>query len=68
MKGNLGFEGWRGAGERYFVIFLVVGRLFGRFFGDGSNEIGYRRLRSWKMGGRRLEYGRPEFDTGGLPG
>ena len=60
MKGNGGFEGWRGAGGRYFVIFLVAGRLFGSFLGDGSNEIGYRRLRSWKMGGRRLEDVGPE--------
>ena len=50
----------RGAGGRYFVIFLVAGRLFGSFLGDGSNEIGYRRLRSWKMGGRRLEDVSPE--------
>ena len=51
-----------------FCHLLVAGRLFGSFLGDGSNEIGYRRLRSWKMGGRRLEYGRPEFEKRGLPG
>ena len=50
MKGNGGFEGWRGAGGRYFVIFLVAGRLFGSFLGDGSTEIG-----KWEAGGWNME-------------